>query len=260
MALLLSLSLVLPAWGDEEAQAGRQIINKWQDTVVTVQLVIKTSMAFGGEEGSKRESKAEATGTVIDPSGLVVTSLSATSPEEVLGSMIPGQMDVSSEITDMKILLSDGKELPAKIVLRDRDLDLAFIRPTEKPTKPLTAIDLSKATKLALLDQTVTLYRLGTVASRAVAACFDRVQSIVEKPRTFYVPGLASMGASLGAPVFAMDTNVSGLLLLRTLPTGMSDEGGVFSGMSGMGMMYIVLPAADILEAAKQAPKVEEAD
>ncbi len=261
-AALLSFCFMQGAWCDEEAQAGRQIINKWQDAVVTVRLVTKTSMAFGGEESSKRESKTEATGAVIDPSGLTVMSLSATSPEEILQNMMPqdgGGFKVSSEITDVKLILSDGRELPAKIVLRDRDLDLAFIRPTEKPSEPLAAVDLTKATKPELLDQVITLHRLGTVASRAVAACVDRIQSIVKKPRTFYVPGTGAMGATLGAPVFAMDTSPVGLLLLRTLPSGLSSNVSWLSSTSSMGMMYIVLPAEDVLEVAKQAPKVAEA-
>jgi len=258
---LLCLLLVLPAFGDADAEAGRKTAAQWQDAVVTLQFVIKTSMSYSGEEGFKRESKSEATGAVIDPSGLVVTSLSVTSPTDVFSSMMPdsseGKVDFSSELVDMKILLPDGQELPAKIVLRDKDLDLAFIRPKQKPAKPLAAIDLTKAAKPALLDQVIILHRLGTVASRSLAACTDRIQSVVEKPRTFYIPGVASMGASLGAPVFAMDSGPIGLLLLRTLPTKSADM-SLFSGLSGMGLAYIVLPATDILEAAKQAPQSAE--
>src|SRR2546422_4160959 len=36
----------------------------------------------------------------------------------------------------------DGTEIPAEIVLRDRDLDLAFIRPKTKPANPMPAVDL----------------------------------------------------------------------------------------------------------------------
>jgi hypothetical protein len=47
-----------------------------------------------------------------------------------------------------------------------------------------------------------------------------------------------------------------GLLLLRAKPSGSSDSPSMFGGMSGMGMMYVVLPAADVLEASKQAVEV----
>jgi len=65
------------------------------------------------------------------------------------------------------------------------------------------------------------------------------------------------MAASLGAPVFATDSSPIGLLLLRMLQTKSADM-SFFSGLSGMGLTYIVLPAADILEAAKQAPQSAE--
>ena len=45
----------------------------------------------------------------------------------------------------MKILLDDGTEVPAEIVLRDKDLDLAFIRPKAKPASPMTSVDLTKS-------------------------------------------------------------------------------------------------------------------
>ena len=40
---------------------------------------------------------------------------------------------METEVNDIKILLEDGAEVPAEIVLRDKDLDLAFIRPKAKP-------------------------------------------------------------------------------------------------------------------------------
>lgn len=261
VVVLIAVSILLgaiPAVGDATAEAGRKVAAKWGDAVVTLQLVVKTSMSYEGE-GDKRESKVEATGAAIDPSGLVVTSLSATSPEDALSGMFGGEdgMSISSEVTDVKVLLGDGTELPAKVVLRDKDLDLAFVRLKDKPAKPLAYLDLSKASKPSMLDETIVLYRLGTVASRVLAATTDRVQAVVEKPRTFYIPGMVTMGASLGAPVFAVDGSPVGLLLLRTVATSMDDM-SFLSGMSGMGMTYIVLPAGDVLEVAKQAGEEEQ--
>lgn len=248
LAVALLGALIVPARADELAQAGRQIASKWKNVVVTVQLVLK----IAGDTSTDRpdlEVKIEATGTVIDPSGLVVVALSATVPTETMGTEEGG--DSSTEIKDTKMILADGQEIPAKVVLRDRELDLAFVRPNEKPAKPLEAMDLSKPGKVEVMDEMMCLYRLGMVASRSLAACCDRVQAVIEKPRTFYVPGLPMMAPSLGSPVFSMDGSPIGLLLLRTLPGG-SDSRQV-SGIGARGVMYIVLPASDVLEAAKQA-------
>ena len=79
---------------------------------------------------------------MVDPSGLTVLALSACDPSEMyqrmMGEDYP-RTSVETEVTDMKILLDDGTELPAEIVLRDKDLDLAFIRPKTKPASPMAA-------------------------------------------------------------------------------------------------------------------------
>ena len=256
------LLAIAPAFAEDDiVAAGRQIVTRYQGAIVTIQMVVKTSMSYPGEDTIKREMKTEAAGTVIDPSGLVVVSLSTTSPAEMMEQMSQEEdsdFSISSEMASVNILLPNGKELPAKIVLRDKDLDLAFLRPKEKLAEPLTAVDLTKAAKPGLLDQTVMVFRMGTVASRAVGVCCDRVQGIVEKPRTFYVPGMQSLGGSLGAPVFATDGNPIGILLFRIAPRGSSDVARM-SGMGSNGMMYVILPAQDVLEAAKQATDTAEA-
>lgn len=251
LAGILVCGLAAQASADELATAGRQIAAKWSKSVVTVQLVLKVTETWEGET-SEQELKVDATGTVIDPSGLVVAALSATIPTEARNKAEGDEGgDSSTEVKDTKIITADGQEIPATVIIRDRELDLVFIKPTEKPAKPFDAVDLAKAGKVQLMDEMVCLYRLGLVASRSLAACSDRVQAVVEKPRMFCAPGLSMMAASLGAPVFAMDGSPIGLMLLRTLPGG-SDIVQV-SGIGARGSMYIVLPASDVLEAAKQA-------
>lgn len=253
LVLILCISAV---YADEQAQTGRQIISKWQDAVVTLQIVTKTKMTYGGEAAPDRESKSESTAIMINPSGLAVTALSAVSPDDLIQRMMPDNegMDISTEITSLKFILTGGKEIPAKIVLRDKDLDLAFIRPKQKPATPLTAFDLSASSKPAVLDQIITLYRLGTVASRSITACFDRVQAIVEKPRTFYVPGDITANSSPGAVIVGMDSNIVGILVLRSLSGAAGDRSSFRESV-----LPIVMPASDIAEVAKQAPEEEAA-
>ncbi|UCD83813.1 MAG: trypsin-like peptidase domain-containing protein [Deltaproteobacteria bacterium] len=260
-ALICLTCWVSPARADKEAKAARKIIGKWEDTVITVKMVIKERMIMEGREMNRGENKTEATATVIDPSGLAVLPLFLTDPSRISKIFSEGQFGMEgasgfnwdSEITDLKVLLSDGKEVPARIVLRDRDLDLAFVHPSEKLTKPIPALDLSKDAKPDILDRIVVLTRLGKVANRVPSVCLDRIQAVVKKPRTFYVPGPTAMDAGLGAPVFSSDGKVIGILMLRILPSKGTGIGNLFSGVSGMGMLPIVLPAEDIMEVGKQA-------
>jgi serine protease Do len=162
---------------------------------------------------------------------------------------------METELSDVKLLLDDGTEVPAEVVLRDKDLDLAFIRPKAKLTTPLAALDLANSARVQLLDQVVALNRLGSAAGRAYAASVERISAIVERPRLFYVPETSSTMTSLGAPAFTVDGKVLGLFVTRSLK---SKSGGGM-GMFGIGFQpesatSIIVPADDILKAAKQVP------
>lgn len=255
---------VTPARADEESTAARKIINKWQDVVITVKLTIEQRMVVADREMSKSESKAEATAVVIDRSGLAVLSLHSIDPTGLLSNLMSGsqfggedmpKFKWESEVTGIKILLPDGKEVSAKIVLRDKDLGLAFVRPEKKLSKPITALDLSNDAKPEILDQVVIMSRLGKVANRVPSVSLSRIQAIVKKPRTFYVPGSTAMEGGLGAPVFSLDGKVVGIVLLRTMKSPGIGIGSMFGGMSRMGMLPIILPAKEIKKVAKQAPK-----
>src|SRR5947199_177188 len=78
-SMLVILALVAaPLRADDLAEKGRALFNKYQHAVVTVQLVLKSKFSVGGQGGQANESRQDVTGTVMDPSGLTVWSLSAT--------------------------------------------------------------------------------------------------------------------------------------------------------------------------------------
>src|SRR5512138_251781 len=115
-----------PICADELADKGRAIFKQNQQAVVTVQIVVKSKVSMEGMSERSTESKQEATGTVLDASGLTVLALSATDPAGMIQSMLEGQdsrIKMETEIGDIKILLEDSTEVPAEIVLRDKDLD-----------------------------------------------------------------------------------------------------------------------------------------
>jgi S1-C subfamily serine protease len=163
---------------------------------------------------------------------------------------------METELTDVKILMDDGTELPSEVVLRDKDLDLAFIRPKVKPANLMPAIDFTKGAQAQVLDQVITLNRLGNAAGRAYSASVERITAIVQKPRTFYIPDSTMTSTSLGSPAFALDGNVLGVFVMRTIK---SKSGMGMFNFQPDGLTSIILPAADVLKAAKQAPtKAEE--
>ncbi len=232
---------------------------KYQQAVVTVQMVLKSKVSVSGGAGQSNESRQDVTGTVLDPAGLTVLSLSATDPGALIQNMLAGdarEIKMETEVSDIKILTEDGAELPAEIVLRDKDLDLAFIRPKTKPAAPMAAIDLAQSAKADVLDQVVTLNRLGTAAGRSYSASVERISSLVQRPRLFYIPDSTMTTTTLGSPAFTIDGKVLGLFVMRSVK-GRSG-GNPFSAQAN-NLASIILPADDVLKAAKQAPATGEA-
>lgn len=245
IALCVVVGVVTAARADKEAQRGRRILEKHRDAVVTVQVVVK--IKFRSQES---ETKIEATGTVIDGGGLTVVALSSIDPTSRFDGGGGQQFQMESEVSDMNLLLEDGTEVPTKVLLRDKDLDLAYLRPLEKPESPMPYVDLRKSGTAELLDRVVALNRLGYVANRVHSVAFERIEAVIEKPRVFYIAGDNPTSTAQGSPVFTQDGKMLGIFVLRTVPST--------GTRSGNNTMVIILPASDILEGALQAPGFED--
>lgn len=264
-----TMALLLAGWAgaglvqaDDVAQTGRQVLKAHEGAVVTLQLVINQEASMGGRQSGREEEKTEVTGTVIDPSGLVVASLVTTDPGDMMANLMgsgggmPEGMKFQTSIKDAKVRLSDGRELPCRVVLRDKDLDLIFFRVAQKPDAPLAALAQSDAGEAQTLDQVIIVNRMGHVAGRAIAASVARISAVVEKPRKYYAIGQDTGMAGLGSPVFAADGKYLGMLALRSVPSqGRPGMGAMLGGGMSLGLLPIVVPASQIAEAAQQAPQ-----
>ena len=163
------------------------------------------------------------------------------------------KLDMKSETTDLRLRLADGREVAAKIVLRDAEMDLAFVRPAEPLASPVPFIDAPSASP-AVADLLVGLQRLGETGGWKVTVAFSTVLAVLDKPRTAYLGG-----SGLGGAVFDGAGRFVGVSVLSRKGRGGSPGLSMASAMSGMGamdalgMLPIVLPADEVREVAKQA-------
>jgi hypothetical protein len=98
--------------------------------------------------------------------------------------------------------LADGREIPAKLILRDQDLDLAFVKPVQPPSPPLNWVD-APAARASLLDLLFVIQRTSESNGWSTAAAFGSVQLVLDKPRVYYQVAMPVLGGSaLGSPVF----------------------------------------------------------
>jgi len=259
-SILCLVSLITPAasHAGELEDAGRAILEKNKAAVITVQLVLKQKFSFGGQGSEENETKMEVTGSVIGADGLTVVSLSETDPSSRFTDMVPehmmDQFTFSTELSDVKLILDDNSEIDAAIILRDKDLDLAFLRPKSKPETPLTHVDLSTPGTAQVLDNLVTITRLGKVANRIAGASFERIEGVVTKPRTFYVPSTAYSTTTSGCPAFTVDGKLVGVFVSRSI----KDTSGAFASSGRGNQLAILLPVSDILDGVSQVPAFGE--
>lgn len=253
---------VMAAGADDLAEAGRRIMKAHEGAVVTLQLVISQEMSMGGRQAGREEEKTEVTGTLIDPSGLVVASLVTTDPGDLMANLMgaasgmPEGMQFQTTVKDAKVRLADGRELPCRVVLRDKDLDLIFFRLAQKPDAPLPAVSLDGGGVAQALDEVVVVNRMGHVAGRSVAGAVSRISALVEKPRRYYAIGQDTGMAGLGSPVFTADGKFLGMMALRSVPAqGRPGMSAMLGGGLSLGLLPIVVPADQIAEAASQAPQ-----
>ncbi len=252
-------------WPHDGKKAAEEILNKWQDAVITVKVVVNVRFVVEGRESDEMEEVIETIATVIDSSGLAVLSYSSVDPMRILGDFLSQMQNVpnvniESDITDVKMFMADGHEIPAAVVMRDNDLDLVFIRSMKKMESP-KALELTKHTdELSVMDEVLILTRLGNMTGRIPSISLFHVEAIIKKPRVFYVIDENAISGRLGAPVFSIDGKLVGLLVLNRKQVAdkkfsMSD---LFGGASRTGILPGILPAEEIAAVAEQAQEKQK--
>ncbi len=251
----------------ELRETGKKLSETHKDAVVWLSVLAKTSMGAEGEvpaqikaalAGQDKEEKSETTGTVIDASGLIVTALGGLDKS----SMVDGQsvntpmgeikLKASSEIKEIKVIMADGSEVPADLVMKDEDLGLAFVKvrgdSEEAKGVEFKAIDLADSAPGALLDECIALGRLDEALNREPSLLTSEISGMTVRPRMFYRVNTDAVGC----PVFLANGKLLGISVLRQ-PKGAAGRNGQIQ------VSPVILPAADVAKIAAQAKEAKPA-
>lgn len=238
LALTLLLPL-LPARADDAAQRLRAVAGKYAPSIVTVAVVISR-----GESSQQIELEAE--GVIIDASGLVATTNTTIDPTSMAGGDDGG---IVTNVTGAKIVLPEGGEIPARLVLRDKDRNLAFLRPLRPLKLPALPFALAKGTA-AQGDSVTLLGRLGKAGGRAPSVESARLLAVMKRPRTLYVLPITYL-SRLGEVAFNDAGQLIGLVSLRVLPSRRASFNQTDQYIAA------IVPAADVWAIARQAPPLK---
>lgn len=218
-----------PSSADEPTPVpARTVFEQNRESIVKVTGVaqIRISADRPGMNAPEREEKVRADGTIIDDRGLIVLSLSAIDPSrlidgrEVKSAEGPVKVGATATLNELEIILGDGTEIPATLVFKDEDLDLAFLRPKSDAPEAQGAtfdpIDLAAAGEVLVGDSTVSVTRLEDLFNNAPAMMPGQVSAVIERPRLLFV----APNAVRGCPTFTLDGKLIGIGIIRHRATG----------------------------------------
>ena len=242
-----------PSRADEPVPAlARKVFDRNRESIVKVTGVaqIRISADRPGMNAPEREEKVRADGTIIDDRGLVVLSLSGIDPSrlvdgrEVNTPSGPVKVAATATLKEIEIILGDGTEIPATLVFKDEDLDLAFLRPKadapEARGAAFAPIDLADAGTAQVADYTVSVARLEELFNNDPALMPGQLTAVIERPRPFFV----ATNVVRGCPMFTLDGKLLGIGIMRHRASGVG-QGSASPAL---------VPAAEVRKVVGQIP------
>lgn len=249
LGLIFLGSAATLAAADTAAEAvARTLHRTLADSVVVVRATVSVTVTPGDQPAQSRDRTFEQVGTVISPDGRVVLAASSVDPAAVMDGRTVntpmGEMKISatSQVKEAFIVLADGTEIPAKVVLKDKDLNLALVAPVAPVAEKLVAVDTAASAMVEPVDEVVVLGRMDKSFNRAAKVEVDSVAAVVTKPRT-----LISIHIPVtGCPVFSDQGKFVGITSGKVDTSADAESGGV-------SMEPVVVPAETIRKFLAQA-------
>jgi hypothetical protein len=237
-------------------EAARKTLQSYDKALISLSAVLKLEVK--GSESSQ-EQKTQCAATIIDPSGLAVTSLTNLNPQSAMGKLRVRRgneiqtLEIDCQVQEVKYRLNDGTEVPAHIVLKDEDLDLVFLAPLKELDPPtqakMTVLSLEDAAaKAEILDSTILITRMSEDLNYTPTINLGRITAVLTQPRTCYLNNMTS----IGSPVFDQHGKVIGLLCrCIKVEAGEGDNSRMASALAATSRL--ILPAADVVKLIPQA-------
>lgn len=234
------------------------------DALVGVRYVLKVATS-----GAERELNGETLCLLIGGDGLLLCSNNEMGGyvQQLTQLMNRGPMPaVVSTPKELRVLLgNDSKGLPAKVIARDSDRDLAWLRLDAVPAGlELHPLALDEQREAVLGEPLYRLRRLDRFFGSVPIVESGVVGALVDHPRKLLIAADLD-GGHLGMPIFGGDGKLLGMTVVQ-LP---GEEGGDMDfghGLPGQATKFddmvgsVVLPASELAKATKLALEIHQQD
>lgn len=249
--LIASVCVCLTAgtlMAQEDAAAARKTLKTYEKGIITLSAVLKFELKAAGASMPSLERKTSCIAAIIDADGLAVTALKNINPH---GQAQAGgrKIQLDSQVQEVKYRLADGTEVPARVVLKDEDLDLAFLAPLEpldEETKSkIAAVPLADAAPAPeVLDIIQLIGRAGEDLNFAATLQLGRIAATISQPRTCY---MGTIGIS-GALAFNSQGKLLGIFCQCV-----NNDTGSSNTIKQLGSKNLILPVAELARLVPQA-------
>lgn len=221
-----------------------RLLTRQSPALVTIRYVLKTE----DEEGTFFEEDREITGVMIDPAGIVLCSNA-----QLAGATMIEDFDVKTSASDLKVLVGDDVDgLGARVITRDRELDLVWLRVKNAAGKTFPFVDLTKSVDVRCGERLLTIVRLAKFFDHEPVVYEGPVAGILHKPRDLYAPG-SGLGGEAGLPAFNAEGEFVGIFVAQ-MPD--REDHQADSTATGGDLDVFILPAKTVAEATKRAMRV----
>jgi hypothetical protein len=220
------------------------IVSDRSPAMATVKFVV--SFDAGGQS---QEIEGEAMALMIDPKGLLVMS----------GVEIGQRRGMSATPKEIKVLLGEDTEgVAAKLIGRDSELDLAWLRIEKPADKGYSAIDPAKSAKPVVGETVVGVDKMSKYFDHASVAFPMVVGGVTKKPRELFIP--ATQLSWVGLPFFNASGAFVGMSVIQ-MPNADSEDG--MRSRNGERLTpfdrgFKILPASEIAAATARAVEAEK--
>lgn len=153
--------------------------------------------AFPQDKKSSRLLNSLGSGVIVNPEGVVITNL-----------------HVIKDAEEIKVVLADGREFSAEVVIRDERTDLAALKLSKDKNVILPFLELRDADELEVGDIVIAVgnpFGIGQTVTMGIVSGLARNQLGVDDFRSFIQTDAAINPGNSGGPLVTLDGRLVGI-------------------------------------------------
>lgn len=155
-------------------------------------------------------------GVIVDPQGIVVTNYHVIADALAVPSGLRADASKSPTVTAR---FENGRELPATVLVADREEDLAILRlRAPDPSERFAAVSLGRSSELAVGQEVFAVGNplgLNHSVSRGIVAALDRTEVLRERKLPLVQLDASINVGNSGGPLFALDGSLVGIVTMK---------------------------------------------